>query len=1242
MKFPRITASAVAAAITFTGISLPAHAGSFSETVPDTALRKCITDKLEIDENAEPTAEQLATVDTLSCRDKGIRDLTGVAALPELVKLFVNNNQIEDLQPLASATKLFSLGLGGNQISDLSPLRSLTELRSVDVDNNRLADISVLGTLPQWTPIGGGTRHGQQATGTPVQAGSPVALPSVIGAKGNKVVPETSEQVSIANSMVTYPKAGSYRWRFRDETDLYFNGSITVEVSEASANTITDDALRACVNSRLKIADPDTHPTPEQLAGLSGSLNCSNKGVKNLTGIELMTGLTQLRLSRNEIADVTPIAALKELTSLDLAQNRVTSLSPLGVLPKLRTLQIQQSPSSADKPKLSSLAGIEGFPELTSLTVNYQGLTSLEPLAGHNKLSSLTASNNELTDVTALASLPALKTVNLDTNHISDLSALKDQNFRRLSVKDQQLTAAEVTAGQAAAAPAVTNQDGTKLIATPPAGVTVDGENVTYSEAGDFEWSFSNAKSPLPETFAGTITQHVLPAPPPVADVNLPDKNLRACLNTKYLNQAADAPISAQQLAGITAKVSCVGRKPREGQEDARIVDLTGAELLTGVQELQLASNKIVDLAPLSGLSQLTVLGVPTNEVTDLGPLAGLTNLTKLSVSYNPITSLAPLAKMSVLKDLEATQQNRSPYPGVNSLAGVESLTSLERLVVNNSQISDLTALTGLSNLKVFFVSSNQVKNIDALAGLVKMERLGLDYNQISDISALRSLTRLNTLSVQHNHIGDFSALKDSRPWGFNQPKLDRQSVIAPPVPAELAVNPPTIIGMDGQQIALTPPNGLSLVEGKVTYPVPGEYVWSWGRGAQRSTVTQPVGDAVPEAANIPDSRLRSCIAESAGLPKDAVPNVKQVAELESLTCTGAPIVDLTGIELLTGAKRLDLSDAGVSDVTKLSALTGLDELVLDNNSIADLAALQPLSAQLSARGQKLTLPDTAGGVAVAAPKVVDKAGQEVTANAPEGQELVGGKVTFKQQGNYIWPFTAMAGQFTGSFAQRVTSDAPVDPALFAFTDEDVAACVSAGKVFVIVDPVTVDMMGGCANKFGTGTEALTSAGFLINDGDFITTINGYRADYTLDKMWWAYYHRHQTSSRDSGQWGNWEFSDKLAGEYQPKPGSIEGWVITPAGASDPVKIPRWEPAPQQTPSPTPSQAPDPSPSPTMSPGPTAAPLPSEAPSANPTAQPQPGKPSDKASVAPTSDPAPRVSGKRPPSNTPGLPKTGN
>jgi Leucine-rich repeat (LRR) protein len=1162
-------AVAVAASLATIGLPwfspTPAHAASsFAATIPDDAYRRCVTTKLGLDAEAEPTEAELASITELSCTNKGITDVTGTSALPNLAKLFLGGNAISDLKPLSGASRVFSLGLENNQLTDIAPLAALTKLRAITLAGNKLRDLTALSVLPEYN-AGSGTRYGQQATAADATVGTAAIVPAIVSASGTLVSPTPPEGVTISGNTVSYPSAGSYSWSFRDPDDFYFNGSVSVTVS-ASEATIPDAALRGCLNTRLSQA-ADVQPTPAQLSGLTGSLSCSSKGVRDLTGLNLATGLTGLNLSGNSISDVSPISALANLTSANLAMNEITSIVALGSLPKLGTIQLQQNLSST-KPKLISLAGVDKLTGLTAITANYTALRSLAPLAGHSSLKNLTATNNLLSDVTPLASVGGqLANVDLSGNQIANLSPLKDKSYTKLTATGQTLTAAPAKATVETDAPAVVTKDGSTLVATAPTGITASSGKVTYAEPGSYEWTFSSVDSLHGISFAGKLTQRVDEAPPVVVPAAVPDAGFRACLNG-LLGQDASAELSVAQLAGLTT-VSCTGKG---------IADLTGAENLTGATELVLSTNAISDLRPLAGLTGLKKLLLPGNAITDVSALATLTGLETLSLSYNPISSISGLAPLVNLTDLEVTQRSTHSGADLTSFDGVQTMTKLTRLVANNSSLTSLDPVAALTSLQRLYVSNNQLGDLSALAKLTELTHLGANTNGISDVGPLAGLTALTDLDLATNQILDLSPLKDLKNLGYLGLKARWQKVTASSVPAELSVATPRPRDNLGAVVDVAAPAGIQVHGGLVRYPEPGNYEWTFSAATAEGTyfsgtITQQVTEPVSGTAEIPDAGLRGCLVKAAGLPDNAVPTEADLAAVKSASCAQLGISDLTGAELLTSATSLelagnplgslkplekltaltslDLSGTGLESVTSLAGLTGLTTLTLNDNALRDLSPLGGLgSVSVSATGQKLHLESVAGGAAVAVPTVTTVAGRQVAATVPSEATTTAGVISFGHAGIYQWPFATDG--FTGSFTLHVTSDVP-DPKAHA----GASACVNAGRVWVVVERDTGRQQGGCATRFGTGLEALASAGFTPTGSGFVTAIDGYPSREIADS-YWSYWQATDPVTKDGAVSYRWSYSQAGADQHRPKAGSIEGWRFE-SWKVDPA-APSWTP----------------------------------------------------------------------------------
>ena len=76
-----------------------------------------------------------------------IGNIAPLAALAGLINLNLSENQISDIMPLATLTKLKGLGLGDNNISDVTPLATLTGLDGLFLRQNKISDISSLTGL---------------------------------------------------------------------------------------------------------------------------------------------------------------------------------------------------------------------------------------------------------------------------------------------------------------------------------------------------------------------------------------------------------------------------------------------------------------------------------------------------------------------------------------------------------------------------------------------------------------------------------------------------------------------------------------------------------------------------------------------------------------------------------------------------------------------------------------------------------------------------------------------------------------------------------------------------------------------------------------------------------------------------------------------------------------------------------------------------------------------------------------
>ena len=108
------------------------------------------------------------------------------------------------------------------------------------------------------------------------------------------------------------------------------------------------------------------------------------------------------------------------------------------------------------------------------------------------------------------------------------------------------------------------------------------------------------------------------------------------------------------------------------------------------------------------------------------------------------------------------------------------------------------------------------------------------------------------------------------------------------------------------------------------------------------STVTF---NAIAEAAaHIPDSNLRAEIENALGVAPGTPIAPVQMETLTSLVVRETTIRYLTGLELATNLRDLELVDNGIAEASAISGLTNLTKLNLGGNSISDLSPLEGLT----------------------------------------------------------------------------------------------------------------------------------------------------------------------------------------------------------------------------------------------------------------------------------------------------------
>ncbi len=448
-------------------------------------------------------------------------------------------------------------------------------------------------------------------------------------------------------------------------------------------------------------------------------------------------------------------------------------------------------------------------------------------------------------------------------------------------------------------------------------------------------------------------------------NVNIPDANLRAAIESELGKNAGDAITQAEmlRLTGLAANTS-------------RISNLTGLEFAINLRELYLSENQIVNITPLQGLVNLTELGLSYNQIVNITPLQPLVNLTWLTLSHNKIKDVTPLKDLLKLKTLWITHnriRDFSPIAqllrlvtnpridrqiikvvirdkklrrkieaalkksigdditqadmaklrtlnannaGITNLTGLEFAIYLESLDLSDNQISDISPLQPLVYLTVLKLPFNQIVNISPLQRLVKLTELVLSSNQIKDISALTGLVELTELYLSGNQISDISALTGllNLKWLYlSDNQISDISALT------------GLLNLKWLYLSHNQISGISALQPLLKLT---ELVLS---GNQISDISALTALEKLEMLRLNFNRISN------------ISPLQALVKLTELTLGNNQIKDISALQPLLKLETLHLPDNQISDISALRGFLNLTDLVLSGNQISDILALTGL-----------------------------------------------------------------------------------------------------------------------------------------------------------------------------------------------------------------------------------------------------------------------------------------------------------
>ena len=256
---------------------------------PDANFREYLK-KFDSDLSKDFSTSEIKAVSYIDVLNKNIADLTGIGYFPNLAELRCANNQLTSLD-ISKNPNLRSLNCSVNQLTELD-LSQNPELENLSCGGNQITmlDLRNCPTLEERVKTGKRTAVANAQLGHEYFGfGSEFSYWILIDRTVQLILTDSPAPTDLLVDETNFPDA-NFRKYILEEVDL--NSSKTLSSSEISAMT---------------------------------EMNCINRSISDMTGLQYFTELTKLYCSQNNISSLN-VGALTKLTHLDCASNKLTEL----------------------------------------------------------------------------------------------------------------------------------------------------------------------------------------------------------------------------------------------------------------------------------------------------------------------------------------------------------------------------------------------------------------------------------------------------------------------------------------------------------------------------------------------------------------------------------------------------------------------------------------------------------------------------------------------------------------------------------------------------------------------------------------------------------------------------------------------------------------------------------------------------------------------------------------------------
>ena len=224
------------------------------------------------------------------------------------------------------------------------------------------------------------------------------------------------------------------------------------------------------------------------------------------------------------------------------------------------------------------------------------------------------------------------------------------------------------------------------------------------------------------------------------------------------------------ELTGKTENASITSTPSQPNQTEPTQQDSLSQEIIFQSSEIERRTRELLG-KPEGAITKEDVLAITefsiddTKDVVCEKPFLDLRwyrNLESVTLRDCGVESLEGVEALTALKTL-SVDNFFVDAPTKTDISALGSLTQLEELSLANNQISDISLLKGFTNLKVVSLENNNITDICPLENCRKLQEVWLNNNNITFIGTLKFCQNLEKVSLGGNNITDISPLASCR-----------------------------------------------------------------------------------------------------------------------------------------------------------------------------------------------------------------------------------------------------------------------------------------------------------------------------------------------------------------------------------------------------------------------------------------------------------------------------------------------